>query len=400
MATDTDATTEPTTDRDAEAFAERVYGVAVDSLTLYGLYIGDRLGLFRALADAGSAGAESEAGERGDEGGARDEREAGSDGIAPGELAAATGTDERYVREWCEAMTVWGVLTVEDRGAPAAERRYALPRAYVGPLVDEESLEFVGALPQLVVGAAAPVAAVLDAFRTGAGVPYAAYGRDLHEGQGRINRPAFVHDLPGEWLTAMADVDERLREPGARVLDVGCGYGWSSVAVADAYPDCEVLGVDLDESSVEAAREHVAAAGLADRVALRVGDAATVAPEAAAADGPFDLPLALECVHDMSDPVGVLAGVREGLADDGVLLVADERVGEAFEEPSDVEEMMYGWSVLHCLPVGRSAAPAVGTGTVMRPGTLREYAREAGFERVEVLPVEHLFLRLYRLEPA
>jgi SAM-dependent methyltransferase len=403
-------TTETAETAEAAPFVERLFGMTVDSLTLFGVYLGDRLGLYEALADG--------------------------EARTTGELAAETDTHERYVREWCEAMTVWDVLAVDDPAQAAAERRYALPAAYAAPLVDESFADFVGSLPQLVVGAVTPIDRVADAFRTGEGVPYAAYGQALHEGQGRINRPAFLHDLPDEWLPAMPDVDARLREPGARVLDVGCGHGWSTIGIAGAYPDVDVVGVDLDAPSIDAARVHVDEAGLTDRVSLRVGDAAAAARTFGT--GSFDLAVALECVHDVTDPVAVLRSMREAVGEDGTALVVDERVGESFAEPTEVEGIMYGWSVLHCLPVGMvardghdheigtggeattgapestapaaaaavagesdasaSATPPAGTGTVMRPATLREYATAAGFGSVEVLPVESFFFRLYRLE--
>ena len=174
---------------------------------------------------------------------------------------------------------------------------------------------------------------------------------------------------------------------------MGCGEGWSTLALARAYPKAKVIGVDLDGPSIDAAQIHAADAGMSDAVEFRHADAADL-------DGQFDLALIIESVHDMSNPVPVLRAVREGLARDGSLVVVDERVAEEFGAPGDeLERFMYGWSITTCLPDGRSRSPSVATGTVMRPDTLRGYATEAGFGSVEILPIENDFFRFYRLRP-
>jgi ubiquinone/menaquinone biosynthesis C-methylase UbiE len=162
--------------------------------------------------------------------------------------------------------------------------------------------------------------------------------------------------------------------------------------LAKAYPSAHVVGVDLDAASVEAARARAREAGLAERVDFRHADAASLDGEL------FDAALIIEAVHDMSNPVPVLAAVRRSLAPGGSLLVVDERVAEDFTAPGDdVERFMYGWSITTCLPDGRSRAPSVATGTVMRPDVLRGYASDAGFGSVEVLPIQNDFFRFYRL---
>jgi SAM-dependent methyltransferase len=369
MATDRFDTTagidaEPT----SAAFVDRFVDALSGAFDVYAVYLGDRLGLYRALADAGP--------------------------LTTTQLAAATDTHERYVREWCEQQAVTGVLRVDDAGTDPRERRFALPEAHAGPLTDARSLDFVGPYAQLFVGAANPIERVAEAFRTGEGVPYAAYGNDVHEGQGRANRALFRHLLGAEWLPSLADVDERLRRPGARVADVGLGHGHSAIGIAEAYPTVTVDGYDLDAASVEAAREHVAEAGLSDRITVSLRDAAEVST-----DETYDLVTAFECVHDMPDPVSVLATMRDLAGEDGVVLVMDERVGEAFGEEAPFDWLMYGWSLLHCLPVGLAAEESAATGTVMRTSTLQRYVEAAGYEAMETLPIEHDFFRLYRLTP-
>src|SRR5262249_18481601 len=154
--------------------------------------------------------------------------------------------------------TVAGVLKVDDEKAPAAQRRFSLPASYAEVLVDQESLNYLAPLARLVAGAVHPLPALLEAYRTGGGVPYADYGVDLREGQAGITRAMFLQQFGGEWLPAIPDVHGRLlADPPARVADVGCGAGWSSIGIARSYPQARVDGFDLDEASIALARDHV-----------------------------------------------------------------------------------------------------------------------------------------------
>ena len=165
------------------------------------------------------------------------------------------GCDERYVREWLEHQAVGGILEVEDVAAAPDERRYRIPAGHDEVLLDRDSVNYMAAFARMMVGMAQPLPQVLEAFRSGEGVPYADFPPDFVEGQGDMNRTQFVNLLATEWLPAMPDVDERLRSGSARVADVACGTGWSSVAMAKAYPDARVDGFDLDPASIELARE-------------------------------------------------------------------------------------------------------------------------------------------------
>jgi ubiquinone/menaquinone biosynthesis C-methylase UbiE len=179
------------------------------------------------------------------------------------------------------------------------------------------------------------------------------------------------------------------------VADLACGEGRSSIAIARAYPKVRVDGIDSDEASISAARRHLDGSGVEDRVVFRVADAATLPPI-----GEYDLVHIFESLHDMSYPIEVLAAARGLLVEGGVVLVGDERVGEAFTAPADdLERFYFGFSILHCLPVGMIGDRAAGTGTVMRPDTIRRYAEAAGFSRVDILPIENDFYRYYRLTP-
>lgn len=230
-------------------------------------------------------------------------------------------------------------------------------------------------------------------------MPWGAYGTGLRDGEADFNRGLYLNVLCQEYLPLIPDVHERLRsDPLARVADIACGAGWSSVAIARGYPKCSVDGFDLDESSITLARTNAADAGLADRVRFEMRDASDHSLADEPRRGAYDLVTIFEALHDMSGPIEALTNVRTLLAPGGVALVMDERVGDSFVAPADeVERFMYGWSILVCLPGGMSQPPAAGTGTVMRPHTLRTYAERAGFNDVEILPVQNDFFRFYRL---
>lgn len=356
------------TQTERDAFVERFVGALGSTIDVYSIYLGDALGFYRALAEDGPQ--------------------------TTSDLAAATNTSERYVREWCEQQTITGILAVDDPDTPVDRRRYSLPDAHVEVLVDEESLNFLAPFAQMMVGTVGPIEQVVEAYRTGGGVAYADYGHETHEGIARGNRPSFLHLLGQEWLPSMPDVDASLRRVGARVADIGCGYGYSAIGMARAYPTVTVDGFDFDAGSVTAARENVAEAGLEDRVRIYEGDAAELAVDDF---GEYDLVTVFEAVHDMADPVGALRTMRQLAGDDGVVLVVDERAGDSLGDPSDIEGLLYGFSILHCLPVAMADQPSAATGTVMRTDTFRDYAEKAGFASVEVLPIENFFWRFYRL---
>jgi 2-polyprenyl-3-methyl-5-hydroxy-6-metoxy-1,4-benzoquinol methylase len=351
-----------------DALAERIFGSCIGFMEILSIYVGDRLGFYRALADNG--------------------------GSTVSELADATGTNERYAREWLEQQAVAGILEVDDADAQPEERRYRLPEGHDEVLLERDSLYYVAPLAQQMVSITRALAAVLEAFRTGGGVPYPDYGEDMREGIAYANRAMFVNLMGTEWLPAVPEVHERLRaDPPARVADIGCGTGWSSISIARAYPKARVDGFDLDEESIAEARANAQAERLADRVTFHLQDAAD--PELS---GRYDLAIAIECIHDMSRPVEALRAMHSLVGEDGVVLVVDERVGETFAAPGDeIERLMYGFSVLHCLPVGMAEQPSAGTGTVMRPATLRRYAAEAGFSEIKILPIENDVWRFYRL---
>ncbi len=359
------------TDKDQaerDALVGRLYTSTIGALELFHVYLGDRLGLYQALAYEGPLTAKG--------------------------LASAAGINERYAREWLEQEAVAGILRVEPDGHDAEARRYSLPRGHSEVLLDADSTNFFAPVGRAMVGIGAVMANVVEAFRSGGGVPYESYGADMRSAISGLNRPMFLNMLGSQWFPAIGDIDLRLRsQPPGRVADVGCGTGWSSIAIAKAYPLVTVDGFDLDSASIEDARQNAQASGVAARVRFEIRDAAD--PSLA---GSYDLATAFETIHDMSNPVDALRAMRSLTKAGGAVVIADERVAEEFTAPGDeLERFMYGWSAVHCLAVGMVDQPTAGTGTVMRPSKLREYARQAGFADVEILPVENAFWRFYRL---
>jgi 2-polyprenyl-3-methyl-5-hydroxy-6-metoxy-1,4-benzoquinol methylase len=351
-------------EREGDGPIERCIGF----MEILSIHVGDRLGFYQALVQ--------------------------DDGATASQLADATGTNERYAREWLQQQAVASILQVDDERAELEARRYLLPEGHDEVLLERDSLYYAAPLPQQMVSITRPLPAVLEAFKTGGGVPYPDYGEDMREGIAHANRTMFVNLMGTEWLPAVTEAHERLRaDPPARVGDIGCGVGWSSISIARAYPKVRVDGFDLDEGSIAEAKANAEAEGLTDRVTFQVRDAAD--PEFS---GRYDLAIAIECIHDMGRPVEALRAMRSLVDNDGVVLVVDERVGEEFKAPSDeTERLMYGFSVLHCLPVGMAEQPSAATGTVMRPATLRHYATEAGFSGIETLPIDNELWRFYRL---
>ncbi len=359
-------TADPPAETTADDFAERLFTSALGAMEILSVYAGDRLGWYRSLAADGPA-------------------------TYP-ELAARTSTHERYVREWLEQQAVYGILTTEP-SAPPDERRYEIPAHAAEVLTDEQSLAYLGPLPRAVAAVGKQLPGLLDAYRQGGGVSWNELGDDAREAQAALNRPWFEHRL-ADALQSVPEVDEVLRRKDARIVDVGCGGGWSTIALARAYPDARVEGVDVDPPSVDMAQRNADEAGVSDRVSFRVADANSLGE-----DGKYDAAFAFECVHDMPQPVDVLAAVQRSVRPDGAVIVMDEAVADEFTAPGDeLERLMYGFSMFVCLPDGMSSTPSAETGTVMRRSTLERYAQDAGFGAVDVLPIEDFgFFRFYRL---
>jgi SAM-dependent methyltransferase len=348
-----------------EALSERLFGNAVGALELYTIYLGERLGLYRALADGGAA--------------------------TSTQLAERTGTTERYLREWLEHQAASELLVVDDPRAEPLARRYWLPPEHIPVLANPDDVRYEAYIGVDIVRGGRWLPQLVEAFRVGNAPPPLPWEP---EGREEANRALFLNLLGTEWLPAIVDVDARLRaEPPARVLDVACGTGWASIAMAQAYPKITVDGVDLDQDAISAARRNAEQAGLSDRVRFSVTDAADLGGA-----GGYDLVTIFEALHDMARPVDALSAARRLLAEDGTVLVVDGLVADEFTVPATpLERFAYGWSVVSCLPGAMGDPQTAATGAVMRPSVLRQYALQAGFSEVDVLPIHTDYWRFYRL---
>jgi SAM-dependent methyltransferase len=344
-------------------FADEVFDATLGYFKIWSMYLGLRLGLYEALRNGP---------------------------LTADALAERAGIDARYAREWCEQQATAGVL---DADATSEPHSFRLGDDAAESLLDADSLSYLGATIRQLASLRAVIDPVAEAYRTGDGLAPEVFGAESADGQGGSNRPVYLTTLPNDWLPNIEPFHTRLSAGPTSVIDIGCGHGWSSIALARAYPGAVVDGYDPDAYSVEQAKAHAAQAGLEDRVRFHAADAATI-------DAAADLAMAFECVHDMPDPVGVLGAVRRALRDDGAMLVVDERTRERFDgTPHALDAYFYGWSLFDCLPAGRAQTPSAATGTAMRPHTLRGYAEAAGFTRFDVLPIEHDAFRLYLLRP-
>jgi 2-polyprenyl-3-methyl-5-hydroxy-6-metoxy-1,4-benzoquinol methylase len=358
------------TERTPDELVGRLFEASLGMMDVLSVYLGDQLGLYRVLHDGGAA--------------------------TSAELASRAGIDERYAREWLEQQAATGILEVDDVAASPATRRFSLPDAYAEPLLDKDSPASITPLGRSMVACAKALPQLMGAFRSGGGVPWADYGPDMIEAQGDFNRPWLVNSFGSDILPRIPAVHDRLvADPPAQVADVACGVGWAAIAIARAYPKVRVDGFDLDASSIELARQKARDAGVADRVTFQARSVA----EAAA--GEYDVAVIIEAVHDMSQPVAVLADLRRMLRSGGVALIADEKTEDAFTAPAgEMERMYYGFSVLTCLPAAMTDRPTEALGTVLRADTMARLGSAAGFRTVERLDEPELdALRFYQLTP-
>ena len=329
---------------------------------LWSVYLGDRLGWYASLRDDGPASAE--------------------------ELASRTSTSPRYAREWLEQQAVTGLLDVTGDG------RFLLPPAVAEALTDTTSLAFIGPLSRMLIAPAAHLPALLEAYRTGGGVSWEQLGADARESQADMNRPWYESVLPG----ALAGVPHLHAALGRRargsLRSAAAVVGPASRWRAPIRPRRSTATTSTPRT-VRMARANVRASGLEQRVDVVRIDAAGL-PE-----NGFDAVFAFECLHDMPYPVEVLAAARRALVPDGVVIVMDEAVAAEFRPDGDLtERLMYGFSLLVCLPDGMAHPASAGTGTVMRESTLRAYGLQAGFQDISVLPIENFgFWRFYQLRP-
>jgi SAM-dependent methyltransferase len=317
-------------------------GAAISGLLLH---IGDRLGLYKAMAGAGPV-------------------------TAPA-LAARTGTAERYVREWLGNQAAGGYVVYDP-----VDDTFELPAEHAMVVADEDSPVFLAGAFEAIASCYADHGLFVDAFRTGAGVGWRDHDDRLFSGVLRLFRPGYAAHLVGEWLPALDGVVDKL-QAGATVADVGCGLGASTIIMAKAFGRSTFLGVDNHEASIAAARQAAAEAGVAQRARFETVSAKEI-PGAG-----YDLVCLFDCLHDMGDPVGAARHIRQALAPDGTLLLVEPMAGNGLEDNlNPVGRAFYGMSTVICTPGSLAQEVGLGLGAQAGERRLGAVLREAGFRRV------------------
>ncbi len=330
-----------------EQFVHQAVGDLAAAISGLLVHLGDRLGLYRAMAGAGP--------------------------LTPSELASRTGTRERYVREWLANQAAGGYVSYDP-----ASGAFQLSAEHALVLAADESPVFLPGAFETVASCFTDHDAFVRAFRTGEGIGWGDHDDRLYTGALRLFRPGYEANLVSSWLPALDGVVERLRD-GASVVDVGCGMGASTIIMAEAFEHSTFVGYDVHEPSITAARTAAAEAGVERRAHFEV---------ASAPDFPgsgFDLVCMFDCLHDMGDPVGAARRARESLAPDGTLLLVEPAAGEQLADNlNPVSRLYYGLSTVICTPSSLDQEVGLGLGAQAGPRRLEEVLREAGFSRVRV----------------
>lgn len=317
--------------------------------------IGDKLGLYRAMSGTGP--------------------------VTSDELARATGTSERYIREWLSAQAAAGYLRLTGDG------RYELPAEHAVPLTDETSPACVIGAFEVAIGAAQATDRIAEAFVTGDGIGWGEHDPHVHTGCERFFRPGYVNFLTTNWIPALDGVDARLGQ-GIQVADVGCGHGASTVHMALAYPSSQFTGFDPHDRSIQTARKRAADAGVAERVGFECAGAGELT-------GSYDLITFFDCLHDLGDPAGALRSARAHLNDGGTVLLVEPMAGDQVADNlNPVGAAYYALSTLLCTPNAISQERELVLGAQAGEARLRQVAEQAGlaqFRRVAETPFNLIF---------
>jgi len=325
-----------------EAFLGKVvtdFGAALSSSLVY---IGQKLGLYKALAEAGAS--------------------------TSAELAARTGTQERYVREWLVNQATGGYVEYDPAGG-----KFSLSPEQAAALADEESPAFVGGGFYLVKAMSNAVPRIAEAFQNGGGILWGDHDPDLFVGVERFFRPGYRMHLVNDWIPALTGIDEKLKA-GGKVADVGCGHGASTIIMAQAYPNSRFEGFDNHAPSIEHAGRAAEEAGVSDRVTFEVASADAI-PE-----GPYDLVCFFDCLHDMGDPAGAARRAREVLAEGGSALIVEPMAGNRVEENINIIGRTFSAASTLCCTANSLALGGPALGAVATDDALRTVVEGAGFK--------------------
>jgi 2-polyprenyl-3-methyl-5-hydroxy-6-metoxy-1,4-benzoquinol methylase len=306
--------------------------------------MGDKLGLYRALADAGPT--------------------------TPVELARRTGVSERYIREWCNAQAAGGYVEYDSVGG-----NYTLAPEQTIALTDESSPAYLPGFFQIAVGTVIDSPRITEAARSGDGVGWHEHNHDVFEGCERFFRPGYNASLVPSWLPALDGVVEKLTA-GAKVADIGCGHGSSTILMAQAFPNSKFVGSDYHADSIETAQQRAHDAGVSERVRFETTPASSAAGEG------FDLVTMFDCLHDMGDPVGASRQVREMLAPDGTWMIVEPMAGDRVEDNfNPVGRAYYGFSTFLCTPASLSQYVGLALGAQAGEARIGDVVSEGGFTR-------------------
>jgi 2-polyprenyl-3-methyl-5-hydroxy-6-metoxy-1,4-benzoquinol methylase len=343
-------------------FAGKVLGDLAGTMATVLAILGDRLGLFDALAKAGPA--------------------------TSAELAERAGVSERYTREWLHGMHAAGYLEHDRERAS-----FTLPAEHAEVLAVEGGPFFVAGGYQALSGELRMLDRLTEAFQSGGGVPQTAYPDDTFEGIRRFSLPSYEHQLVQQWIPAVDGAYEKL-QAGASYADIGCGAGHALIKLAQTYPHSTFVGYDSFHAAIDRARRATEQTGLTDRIRFELLDAADGLPEQ------YDLISTFDVVHDTIDPVGLLRAIRRALKPDGTYLMLEMNCAD---DPADntgpIGTLLYGISVLYCMTTSL-AHDGAGLGTCgCPPEKVRELCNEAGFSEVRQLPLENPFNVLYQIRP-
>ena len=350
-------TQRPLDEEKLHAFVFRAVEEVGATLNAALVVMGDKLGLYRALAGAGP--------------------------LTPAELAERTQTAERYVREWLNAQAAGGYVEYDpDTG------RYTLPPEQAMAMTDESSPAYLPGFFQIALGSVHDSPRIAEAARSGQGVGWHDHAHDVHEGCERFFRPGYNANLVSAWLPALDGVVEKL-ERGGKVADVGCGHGASTIVMAKAFPESTFVGSDYHDGSIATAKQRATEAGVEDRVRFET------APAASYAGANFDLVTMFDCLHDMGDPVGAARHVRASLAPDGTWMIVEPAAGDRVEDNlNPVGRAYYGFSTLLCTPASLSQEVGLALGAQAGEARIREIVLTAGFSsfrRVAETPFNMVF---------
>jgi 2-polyprenyl-3-methyl-5-hydroxy-6-metoxy-1,4-benzoquinol methylase len=340
-----------------EAFVGRIVGEIGAALNVPLTVIGDKLGLYRAMAD--------------------------SQPVTSAQLAGRTGTHERYVREWLAAQAAGGYVEHDPESGT-----YVLPAEHAAVLADETSPVYQGGFFESASAAIQAQDPVADRFRTGDGLGWHEHHHGLFHGTANVFALAYKASLVQEWIPALDGVEAKLRR-GAQVADVGAGHGIATILLAQAYPESTFVGYDSHVESIETARANAVEAGVEDRVRFEVATATTFP------GGGYDLVACFDALHDMGDPAAATRHIRSALAPDGTLLVVEPQAGDAVAENlHPLGRVRYGFSTLVCTPGSLSQAGRAGFGTMAGAAKLSEAILAGGFSQVRLATETELNLVL------